>query len=272
MTRRLQPAPCGWCEGPVYASRVDARYCSKVCRQAAHRAGVARAESSDGRSLRLAYADPPYPGLSRRYYEGHPDYAGEVDHRELLSRLQAFDGWALSTSVRALPIVLALCAVLDLEERVRVAAWIRGPRPHQSGRLLVGWEPVVYVPARPPERQTVDVLVGPVPRPRPTLPGSVIGMKPPAFCSWMFGLLGARLGDSLEDLYPGSGIVGRSWELYQGRDPSRVAGAQLELLDPRWMAAAVVEASQLELPVASAPRQPSPAGGRDGSRGDRPDG
>jgi hypothetical protein len=53
--------------------------------------------------------------------------------------------------------------------------------------------------------------------------------------AWIFGLLGAALGDSLDDLFPGSGLVARSWELYQGRDPSRVAGValrQLELLEP----------------------------------------
>jgi hypothetical protein len=50
----------------------------------------------------------------------------------------------------------------------------------------------------------------------------VIGMKPPAFCAWVFDLLGAAPGDSLDDLFPGSGMVGRSWLWYVGVDPSRV--------------------------------------------------
>ena len=29
--------------------------------------------------MRIAYADPQYPGFSQ-LYEDHPDYAGEVDH------------------------------------------------------------------------------------------------------------------------------------------------------------------------------------------------
>ena len=29
--------------------------------------------------MRIAYADPPYPGCAH-LYRGHPDYAGEVDH------------------------------------------------------------------------------------------------------------------------------------------------------------------------------------------------
>ncbi len=47
--------------------------------------------------LRLAYADPPYPGLSRQYYSTHPDFAGEVDHVELTSRLAStYDGWTIN--------------------------------------------------------------------------------------------------------------------------------------------------------------------------------
>src|ERR1041384_41386 len=51
---------------------------------------------------------PPYPGKAF-YYRDHPDYAGEVDHADLIARLAAYDGWALSTSAAALPAVLALC-------------------------------------------------------------------------------------------------------------------------------------------------------------------
>ena len=44
--------------------------------------------------LRLAYADPPYPGQSKRYYGDQPSYAGEVDHAALIERLSGYDGWA----------------------------------------------------------------------------------------------------------------------------------------------------------------------------------
>jgi hypothetical protein len=78
------------------------------------------------RSLRLAYADPPYPGKAYLYRD-HPDYAGEVDHGELIARLAAYDGWALSTSAAALSAVLALCP-----PGVRVAAWHKGERVTRS--------------------------------------------------------------------------------------------------------------------------------------------
>ena len=102
---------CAWCEGPIPPSaRRDAVCCSVRCRQAGHRflRAVGRAEAvAPGRSLRLAYADPPYPGKARLYRD-HPDYGGEVDHLALIARLAEYDGWALSTSAEALPAVLAL--------------------------------------------------------------------------------------------------------------------------------------------------------------------
>lgn len=204
---------CSWCRGRIPATaRRDALYCRKACRQAAHRAGVRRAElERDGSPLRLAYADPPYPGKALLYRD-HPDYAGEVDHAALLSRLAAFDGWALSTSAAALPAILAECVAQDLA--VRVAPWVKPrARPHPLARIRNAWEPVVYVPARElGEPRVVDALVGVASRRRSTLPGAVVGMKPPAFCLWLFDLLGARPGDSLADLFPGSGIVAWSWE------------------------------------------------------------
>jgi hypothetical protein len=209
---------CGWCRRNLVreTARRDAVFCSQSCRQAAHRSRIRRAELEvTGGSLRLAYADPPYPGLAARYYG-----CAEVDHAALLSRLESFDGWALSTSAGSLPVVLALCVAQGLE--VRVAAWFRGARPHATARVLSGWEPVVYRGCRRLVGPRVtDVHVGVVPRRRSTLPAAVVGAKPPDFCEWVFRLLGAQVGDTLDDLYPGSGIVGRSWEWYQGRDPSR---------------------------------------------------
>ena len=220
---------CGWCGGPIPAgARRDSIFCGVSHRQAAHRTKTRRLEqlATDG-PLRLAYADPPYPRLAARYYQDHPDFAGELDLRELVSRLATYDGWALSTSARALPDVLAMIPV-----RTLIAAWIRGPRPHATARLVNAWEPVIFVPARSGARGSgddgslvLDALVGPTPRRRTTLPTYVVGAKPPAFAAWVFDLLGARIGDSLDDLFPGSGIVGRSWSWAQGSDPSRAAAA-----------------------------------------------
>ncbi|WP_219498527.1 hypothetical protein [Nonomuraea ceibae] len=197
-----------------------------------------------GRPLRLAYADPPYPG-NARLYRGHRDYAGEVDHAALIRRLTPYDGWALSTSAAALPSVLALCP-----PGVRVAAWHRGERPTASRWPLNAWEPVIYTggrlsdPSRRPGTRRVDSLVHGVSA-MTTLPDRVIGAKPAAFCRWLFELLGAAPGDTFDDLFPGSGAVSRAWAAF-ARTPN-----------PSPMA--TPDASQ------QAPNDTSPAAGHDGS-------
>lgn len=173
------------------------------------------------RPLRLAYADPPYPGNARLYRE-HPDYGGEVDHAALIARLSTYDGWALSTSATALPMVLALCPT-----GVRIAAWHRGERPTRSWAPLNAWEPVIYHGGRPVDAscgstRRVDSLVHGV-SPMTTLPGRVIGAKPAAFCRWLFDLLGATPADTFDDLFPGSGAVTRAWVAFT--NPSREASS-----------------------------------------------
>jgi hypothetical protein len=207
---------CAWCRKPIPPpARRDAVCCSQRCRQARHRFTRTIGTAQPGgtcRPLRLAYADPPYPGLAG-YYRHHPDYAGEVDHAALIARLAGYDGWALSTSAAALPTVLGLCP-----ERVRVAVWVRGERPARSARPLNAWEPVIYHGGRnhavsPVDARRVDVLIHHN-QPRLTDPGRVIGTKPAAVARWMFHLLGAAPGDELHDLFPGSGGIGRAWATY----------------------------------------------------------
>jgi len=241
---------CAWCRGPIRAAaRRDALTCSTRCRQARNRfvAGVGTAPPVEGgQPLRLAYADPPYPGLSRKYYADHPDFAGEVDHPALIASLAAeYDGWALSTSAAALPAVLASCP-----PGVRVAAWVRGERPNRRSRgPQNGWEPVVFAGGRlrvatagatrsastgdassrsaaiadgsnrgdasGEYSRRVDTLIY-RPGVRTTDPGRVIGAKPAAFIRWVFDLLGALPGDEFVDVFPGSGGVGRAWDAYIG--------------------------------------------------------
>lgn len=242
---------CAWCKGPLpEALRADAVCCSKRCRQARHRftSGVGVASTGGRDVLRLAYADPPYSGLSKRYYGDHPDYAGEVDHRRLIGQLVTYDGWALSTSARALQDVLSMCPPGS-----RVAVWVRGERPTKSAGPLNAWEPVIYFGGRrDASRSTsagerivrdlrdasrsadddasrgaaadashgssrrVDVLTF-APGARTTEPGRVIGAKPAVFCRWIFDLLGAEPQDQFDDLFTGSGGVARAWEVFAGR-------------------------------------------------------
>lgn len=208
--------PCAWCRGAIPATaRRDARTCSKRCRQALHRfARGCRAAADAALPRRWAVADPPYPDLAD-YYIGHPDYAGEVDHVALVSRLQEYDGWALCTSSDALPRVLQICDGLP----VRVASWVRGHRPTRTRRPQKSWEPVIYCGARevdPPDTRPprLDSLVYTA-RARTTDPRRVIGAKPAEFAWWLFDLLGAAPNDTLDDLFPGSGGIGRAWSIFQ---------------------------------------------------------
>ena len=57
--------------------------------------------------------------------------------------------------------------------------------------------------------------------PLDTLPGRVLGAKPAPVCRWIFALLGACPGDTLDDLFPGSGAVSRAWAAFtRSPDPS----------------------------------------------------
>jgi hypothetical protein len=213
---------CTWCDLPFTAARRDALTCSKPCRQARHRAGFLQDDTTGtGPARRLAYADPPYPG-SARLYNKEADWRGEIDLPHLIATLTNYDGWALSTSARALPTVLSLC--LCGGHKVRVAAWIRHARPHATAPILNAWEPLIYRPCRAgpgtvPARQTLDVLIGPTPRRRSTLPRAIIGMKPPQFALWMFALIAGSRRDTFDDLYPGSGIITNAWLHFSGQRP-----------------------------------------------------
>jgi hypothetical protein len=176
--------------------------------------------------MRLAYADPPYPGQSAQWYARHPDFAGEVDHAELIGRLEReYDGWALSTSSLALPYVLSLCPTdppapgftAAIVGGVRVAAWHRDlPAPRGTSRLMVTWEPVIVRGGRQLRDDAPGYVWDSLRCPSHVFGRQerISGSKPPRFCRWVFDLLGATCEDTLDDLYPGSGIVGREWEAF----------------------------------------------------------
>lgn len=181
--------------------------------------------------MRFAYADPPYPGKARKVYGTHPDFRGEVDHADLIRWLEDhFDGWALSTSAKALPMILPLCPPMERNPKqpgdfktgtgVRVLSWHK--RVAQPGvcDITGAWEPVILRNyRRPPNKgpRAKDALDAPpelyTMRPRPI--GYVTGAKPPAFCQWLFACAGLRPDDEFVDVFPGSGAVAREWAVYR---------------------------------------------------------
>lgn len=209
--------PCAWCGGPLPTSRATARYCSKACRQTAFRLRCRRQLEATGPNSgpgRFAYADPPYPGLSARYYGAEASYAGEVDHAALVASLTAagYTGWALSTSSRALRDVLPLCPA-----GARVGSWVKpiGVSGSTYG-MHSTWEPLIVVGGRRCRPGVRDWL-----RAQPARGGGdLMGRKPLAFCAWLFDCLGMLPGDELVDLFPGTGIVARAWSELSSRTPA----------------------------------------------------
>jgi hypothetical protein len=176
------------------------------------------------RPIRVAYADPPYPGQAKVHYRQHADYAGEVDHQALIGQLSSEfpDGWALSTSSRDLRDLLPLCP-----SDVRVAAWVK---PFAVWKRNVypayAWEPLLFRGGRNvfgDWDMTVDWLSA-VPEQQAYQVGRKLhGAKPDLFCAWLFRMLGLRAGDEFVDLFPGSGRVGHAWRRWQAQKALGVA-------------------------------------------------
>lgn len=202
----MTPRTCRWCGALLFDPRALA--CSKRCRQTAWRA-KRRGEllATADRPIRVAYADPPYPRRAARYYRHEVTFAGEVDHAALIARLvdEYPDGWALSTAEDALRELLPLCP-----EGTHVCSWTK---PHGAAPLTAGlhncWEPLLVYRGRQIPPGVRDHLSALPARGGGDLPGR----KPLAFCCWMFRCLGLRAGDTLDDLFPGTGIVARTWSV-----------------------------------------------------------
>lgn len=170
--------------------------------------------------MRFAYADPPYLGCCALYQHHHPDGRCWNDletHRLLIERLGAEypDGWALSCHTPSLRALLPLCPA-----DVRVGAWVKPFHAYKKGvRPAYAWEPVIYRGGRN-KNHPPPVKGGKATTPKDfhvaniTLKKGLTGAKPESVCRWLFDLLGARPGDTLDDLYPGTGIVSRAWADY----------------------------------------------------------
>jgi len=157
----------------------------------------------------FAYADPPYPGSSKKHY-GMP----EVNHPLLISHLinDFPDGWALSTGAVNLKYVLNLCP-----EDVRVGVWVKRLVFFRPGvNPSYAWEPVIFWrgrkrPPGSPECPTIYDWV----EANTTFKTGCPGAKPEKVCWWIFEMLGAQPADELVDIFPGSGAVTKAWESWR---------------------------------------------------------
>ena len=165
--------------------------------------------------MRIAYADPPYPGQSAKHYADHPDYDGEVDHLQLIRQLREYDGWCLHTSSVALPYVLSCLSADDYD--VRVMAWVKPFAAFKRNvPVAYAWEPVLVRAARTPVVKSGMVYRDFVSEPI-TMKRGLAGAKPDAVCRWLFEVMGCEPEDELHDLFPGTGAVTQAWEAWAGQ-------------------------------------------------------
>jgi hypothetical protein len=177
-------------------------------------------QPADAGPLHFGFADPPYPGQAKRHYGEHADFNGEVDHGALIARLmdEFSDGWALCSGALMMGDVMPL-----LPAGIRVLAWSKPMTPFKPGvSVQFGWEPVYLWAGRRRARMAPMVrdwlLLSPTQWSLHGKPaGAVIGMKPAPFCHWIFDCLGARAGDEMVDLFPGSGAVASAWASYSAQ-------------------------------------------------------
>lgn len=165
--------------------------------------------------MKFAYADPPYLGMARFYAALHPEamiWDDPETHRRLILRLSDDypDGWALSLTSTTLRQILPMCP-----EDVRIASWVKPFASFKPGvPVAYAWEPVIFRGGRrrgKDELTTRDWIACNI-----TLQRGLVGAKPRKVCRWIFDLLGARRGDTLDDLFPGSGAVSSAWNEWTG--------------------------------------------------------
>ncbi|MFM0044092.1 hypothetical protein [Paraburkholderia sediminicola] len=156
--------------------------------------------------MNFAYADPPYLGCAVKLYGDHPEaavYDDPAGHGKLIERMRDEfpDGWALSMTSGNLHDLLPLCP-----KESRVMAWVK---PFAAFKPNVGvayaWEPVIVMGGRrrtreqPTVRDWCAVNI--------TLKRGFTGAKPSEFVFWLMDVLNVHEGDTVADLFPGSGAV-----------------------------------------------------------------
>lgn len=171
--------------------------------------------------MRIAYADPVYPGVRcDRYYRSHPDYAGMIDQRALCRRLVAeFDGFVLHTSSVALGEMLSY---FPTGGGIRVMAWVKPFAAFKRNvPVAYAWEPVLVKACRTPVVSGRIVMRDWVSE-KITLKKGLTGAKPEAVARWAFEVVGAKPDDELVDMFPGTGAIGRAWDVWR-RDVAEAA-------------------------------------------------
>ena len=174
---------------------------------------------------RLAIADPPYLGTAARFYSDdgvgdgkgsqyesntNPD-AGLWDdpqtHLELIDYMKDnFNSFAIALNTHSLGIYSKRIK-FGSESGFRICSWIRPNSAPTGSRIRPSWEPVIVYNSK--DRRSYrsglarpkDYLIANPPRTK------FIGQKPFEWTEWVVDLIGYTDGDTVSDLFPGSGAV-----------------------------------------------------------------
>jgi len=159
--------------------------------------------------MKFAYADPPYFKQGKKLYGKHHEEAaiwdGEQAHIDLVKRMteEYPDGWALSCNPANLRWLLPHCP-----ESARVCAWVKTFHQIRPTTVQFAWEPVILVGGRKDNKRSPmvrDWYSG-----CPTRMKGLPGAKSDAFNDWILDLLNYQDGDVLDDLFPGTGGMGKA--------------------------------------------------------------
>jgi len=162
----------------------------------------------------IAYADPPYLGQGKLYKNNHSEahiWDDPETHRKLIESLERDypDGWALSASSTSLRTILPMCP-----PEVRIHVWVKTFAAFKKHvNPAYAWEPIIVRSGRGRTDEMTymrDWVAEPI-----ALKKGLTGAKPPNVCYWLFDAMNMRPGDTLVDIFPGTGIVGEAWEEYQ---------------------------------------------------------
>ncbi len=127
------------------------------------------------------------------------------------------DGWALSASSSSLYTLLPFCP-----KNIRIHAWVK---PFAAFKKNVNpafaWEPVLIIGGRP--RGDEMTYMRDFAAQNIELKKGLTGAKPEAICFWIFDSMNLRPGDTLVDLFPGTGAVSRAWQKYKDTYPKHAS-------------------------------------------------
>ena len=160
----------------------------------------------------IGYADPPYPGQSKKHYADHPDYGGEVDHEALIDSLyNDYDGFVLHTNSVSIPRIAP-----HIRSTTRWMAWVKPFAAFKRNvPVAYAWEPVLVEAVRKP---VVSHRIKPLRdwfAESITLKRGLTGAKPAPVCKWLFECVGAQPDDAIKAIFPGSGAVTLAWREWQ---------------------------------------------------------